>query len=309
MTDRSRSGGIIRCVGSSVQSVDRFRVASLNLSWQTSDRQRALQPAALHGFDLAMLQEVRTVDLERFCDEFDWCIHSLTEGAEPGVLGVAILGRNGTVHGETHQLTAADFVNDDLGDRYHVDDDLARRFHQRHLAVDVQLESGRPLRVASLHATPGTSDAPGPRPRRRVGNRKQWFHTRIARWLAEWEMPFLFAIDANTPRVDVLDWGDVEFHRPCVGPARPGEDFLLGPPGTRLHGADDLWRVWLESADGTADRAAVPDGGPLRGRTPPAEVAGSGTTISTRPPTSCPRRWPTKRRTPTPSAQYRIMRW
>jgi hypothetical protein len=85
----------------------------------------------------------------------------------------------------------------------------------------------------------------------------------MALWLAQWEMPFLFAVDANAPRDDVADWSGVRFFMPSAGPGRPGEEMLLGPPGTRLHRGQDLWRVWLASTGGTADRQAVPLGGPL----------------------------------------------
>jgi len=42
-----------------------------------------------------------------------------------------------------------------------------------------------------------------------------------------------------------------------------GEDLLLGPDGVRLHDSRDLWRDWLESPSGQADRDAVPSNGPL----------------------------------------------
>jgi hypothetical protein len=208
------------------------------------------------GFDLILLQEVRKVDLNGLRDEFDWCCHSLGPDIHSMVLGVAILGRDGVEPLATHQLAAVDFVN---GEVY---DDLGRWFHERHLALDVRLESGTEVRVASFHATPGTSDGPGS-PKRGVGQLKPWFHTRIAQWLSTWDMPFLFAVDANSPAIDVLDWEGVRFHIPCAGTGRPGEDFLIGPPGTRLHRAEDLWRVWLNSAAGKLDRDAVPVEGPL----------------------------------------------
>jgi hypothetical protein len=46
-------------------------------------------------------------------------------------------------------------------------------------------------------------------------------------------------------------------------PRDPGEEFLLGRPGTSLHRVRDLWRAWLETSAGNADRQAIPPEGPL----------------------------------------------
>ncbi len=235
-----------------------LKVASLNLCWQATDDERVGQRSALADgdFDVVMLQEARKVDLAAISEDFDWCVHSLGEDIHDHVLGCAVLGRNGTESVGVHQLAKHEFVNDD------VYEDLARWFHERHVATDVRLQGGATLRVMSAHATPGTSKGPGS-PKRGVGRRKPWFHTRIARWIAEWDKPYIFAIDANSPRDDVLDWDDVQFHIPSTGPGSPGEDLLLGRPGTNLHGSRDLWHVWLDSEDGRTDREAIPDGGPL----------------------------------------------
>lgn len=235
-----------------------LRVASLNLCWQASDEMRARQREALRAgqFDVVLLQEARKADLGALRPDFDWCCHSLGPQLHQKVLGVAILGRNGTKAVNQLQLAASDFANAE------VYDDLARWFHERHLAVDVQTSDGRVVRMLTAHATPGTSKGPGS-PKRGVGKRKPWFHTRLASWIAEWSAPVVFAIDANTPASDTLDWATTRFHIPADAEGRPGEDLLLGEPGRKLHHARDLWRAWLDSPEGAADRALVPALGPL----------------------------------------------
>ena len=165
------------------------------------------------------------------------------------------MGRAGTRLSSKHQLAASDFVDSE------VDEDLGRWFHERHLAVDVAFPDGCNIRLASAHATPGTSKGPGPA-HRGVGRRKPRFHTRLAEWMSGWAAPFLFGIDANTPSVDALDWERMRFHMPSDG-AGPGEDLLLGPEGKALHPARDLWRAWLDCPAGARDRDAIPEEGPL----------------------------------------------
>jgi endonuclease/exonuclease/phosphatase family metal-dependent hydrolase len=235
-----------------------LNVASLNLCWQASDVHRARQREVIRAgnYDVVLLQEARKVDLRAIQEDFDWCCHSLSPEVHHTVLGTAILGRNGTTPIAQHQLPREAFANTE------VYDDLARWFHERHIAVDVQVADGPTVRMLSAHATPGTSDGPGS-PKRGVGHLKPWFHTQLALWIREWPSPFLFAIDANTPAVDTLDWATTRFHIPADGEGRPGEDLLLGPPGRRLHQARDLWRVWLDRPEGAPDREDVPAEGPL----------------------------------------------
>jgi hypothetical protein len=96
-----------------------------------------------------------------------------------------------------------------------------------------------------------------------VAGRKPWFHTRIADWVATWRAPYLFGIDANTPRRDVLDWDHTEFFWPSGRAGNTAEAFLVGPPGTARHKARDLWREWLANPSAASDRAKVPPQGPL----------------------------------------------
>lgn len=233
-------------------------MASLNLCWDATNEQRARQRVALvdGDFDVVLLQEARRVDLPALADGFEWCEHSLSSGTHSKVLGTAILGRNGTKPVARHQLERAAFTGDDMYD------DLTRWYVERHLAVDVALVDGPTVRMLSAHATPGSSKGPGS-PKRGVQDRKRWFHTHLARWVATWADPFVFAIDANTPRVDTLDWATTEFWVPSADDGLSGEDVLLGAPGVRGHLGHDLWREWLDSPAGAGDRAAVPTEGPL----------------------------------------------
>jgi hypothetical protein len=190
-----------------------LRIASLNLDWKSTREHRKRQHKVLRSgdFNLVLLQEARAEDIQALIasGDFDWSRHSLGATARPGVLGVAVLGR-GVVPRELHQLTQADF----MAGNHELYDDLARWFHERHLAVDVDLADGRTLRVLSAHATPGTSRGPG-QPKRGVGTLKPWFHTRLADWIATWEPPFVFAIDANTPKSESLETNETEFHQPA----------------------------------------------------------------------------------------------
>jgi hypothetical protein len=237
-----------------------LRFASLNLWCFGTPEHRRAQERVLRGdtFELVAVQEATRAKVARIAETggFDWLRCSLPESVRDARLGVAVLGRGLPEPVGVDQLPAEAFVNDE------VYPNLARWFHERHLAVDVPVGDDRILRVGSFHATPGTSSGPGS-PKLGVGAaRKPWFHTILAEWVATWAGPYVFAIDANTPAVDSLDWEAGRFHVPAVN-GGPGEDRLLGPPGVAAHEARDLWRVWLGQPAGRDDLAAVPEGGPL----------------------------------------------
>jgi len=239
-----------------------IRLGMLNL-WMfggRSHRQRQVERLTQAGLDILLLQEVtlrRVPELAAELD-FDWWRCSLGSDIRDERVGVAILGRAPLQPVEVHQLCADEFVNAD------VYPELGRWFNERHLALDLDDGEGHRLRVGAFHATPGTSKGPGtPAGRLGVGRRKPWFHTRLAQWIATWEDPYLFGIDANTPSHDALDLNDSRFHIPASVEGGPGEDRLLGAPGIVLHSATDLWRDWLTSPAGAADLAALPEGGPL----------------------------------------------
>lgn len=225
-----------------------------------SHKARQAERLGAGAFDVLLLQEVTRAEVPGLASAlgFDWWASSLGDEVRDPRIGVAVLGRSPVQLDARLQLAADDFVNDD------VYPELARWFHERHLAVDVTMAPGRSMRIGAFHATPGTSEGPGTSTGRRgVGHRKPWFHRRIAEWVATWDPPFLFGIDANTPAVDALDLADSRFHISSQGPGRPGEEQLLGPPEVALHDGVDLWRLWLASPAGAGDLAAVPEGGPL----------------------------------------------
>lgn len=239
-----------------------IRLGMLNL-WMfggRDHRQRQVERLAEADLDLLLVQEVSLSRVPGLATAlgFDWWRCSLGPDIRDRRIGVAVMGHTPIQPLEQHQLAAAEFVNDD------VYPELGRWFNERHLALDVDDGDGHRLRVGVFHATPGTSDGPGTSAGRLgVGKRKPWFHTRLAEWIATWEAPYLFGIDANTPSHDALDLVQSRFHIPVSADGGPGEDRLLGPPGTVLHDATDLWREWLASPAGALDLAALTDGEPL----------------------------------------------
>jgi hypothetical protein len=124
----------------------------------------------------------------------------------------------------------------------------------------VRVDDDTRIRVGAFHATPATSRGPE---RLGVPGSKPWFHTRIAECVATWESPFVCGIDANTPRIDALDWSKTEFFWPSGRAGSSGEAFLVGPPGTVRHSARDLWRDWLTQSAAIDSLADVPPDGPL----------------------------------------------
>ena len=240
-----------------------LRIVSLNLGWQLSAEHKRMQRRVLldTDSDLVVLQEARRLDLvPELLEGFSWCEHSLSPSTHPAVLGIAILGRNGVERLDRHQLARSAFENEE------VYPELARWFRERHLGLDLRLPGGAALRVLGAHATPGSSEGPGtPTGRLGVGPRKAWFHTRVARWIADWTGPYVLALDANTPRRETLDPAATEFHIPFSldGTGQRGEDVLLGEPPLRPHRARDPWRAWLDSAPGRSLRDGIPAEGPL----------------------------------------------
>jgi hypothetical protein len=81
--------------------------------------------------------------------------------------------------------------------------------------------------------------------------------------VSTWDAPYVFGIDANTPKRDAVAWDDTEVFWPSGRAGPPGEEFLVGPPGAVRHRAHDLWREWLVSPAGASDLARVPSDGPL----------------------------------------------
>jgi hypothetical protein len=238
------------------------RFGLLNLWCFGGPRRRAQQEEALAAasLDVVCLLEVNPKDIERFAEAsgFSWWRCSLGADVSGRPLAVAIAGSSRVTPRAAVQLSIDDFLQ--VHDGPPIYPELARWYHERHLAVDIGLDGGAEIRVGAFHATPATSLGPG---HLGVGGRKPWFHTRIADWVATWRSPYLFGIDANTPRVDALAWAETEFFWPSGRAGTPGEAFLVGPPDTVRHRAGDLWREWLINPAAVSDLALVPPGGPL----------------------------------------------
>jgi len=239
-----------------------LRFGLLNLWCFGGPRRRAQQEAVLAaaGLDVVCLLEVDPKDIERFADAsgFSWWRCSLGADVSGKPLAVPIGGSARVTPQATLQLSVDDFL--DVHDGPPIYPELARWYRERHLAVDLSLADGIEIRVGAFHATPATSLGPA---RMGVGGRKPWFHTRIADWVATWRSPYLFGIDANTPKVDALAWAQTEFFWPSGRAGTPGEAFLVGPPGTVRHRAHDLWREWLMSHAAVGILAQIPPEGPL----------------------------------------------
>jgi len=234
----------------------------LNLWCFGGPRRRARQEQIIAHADLDILclLEVDPADIERFAAAcgLSWWRCSVGANASDRPLAVAVAGSSRVTPRRQVQLSVDDFLQDHDGPAIYPE--LARWYHERHIAVDVGISSGAEIRVGAFHATPGTSRGPG---RLGVMGRKPWYHTRIAEWVATWHAPYLFGVDANTPKRDVLDWADTEVFSPSGRAGHPGEEFLVGPPEAVRHRARDLWRDWLMSPAGATDLAQVPKGGPL----------------------------------------------
>ena len=238
----------------------RFGLLNLWCFGGLSRRARQQEVIAHADLDVLCLLEVDPADIERFaltCD-FAWWRCSVGANVPGRHLAVAVVGSSRVTPRRQVQLSVNDFLQDHDGLTTYPE--LARWYHERHIAVDLGTAEEAEIRVGAFHATPGTSRGPG---RMGVSGRKPWYHTRIAEWVATWPAPYLFGIDANTPKRDALAWSETEFFWPSGRAGHPGEEFLVGPPGTVAHRARDLWREWLMSPAGASDLAGVPSDGPL----------------------------------------------
>jgi hypothetical protein len=109
------------------------------------------------------------------------------------------------------------------------------RFPERVLLIKTQTE-GTPFIAASYHAPPGVTHGIV-KPRQAVA---------FASWLSKQNEPLLFGADANTPKVDALDFANTRTHwhtgdkRLC---GEPGDDLLFGPD--KMHDLNDALRRWL----------------------------------------------------------------
>jgi len=209
-----------------------LRVGLLNLWCFGGSRIRARQEEVVADarLDVLCLLEVDPADIERFAAAagFSWWRCSLGADGAGRRLAVAVVGSSGVTPRGVDQLSVEDFLEDHDGVPMYPE--LARWYHERHLAVDLDIGDGTGIRVGAFHATPATSRGPG---RLGVRGRKPWFHTRIADCVATWRSPYLFGIDANTPKRDALAWAETEFFWPSGRAGTPGEDVSGRPARNR----------------------------------------------------------------------------
>jgi hypothetical protein len=204
--------------------------------------------------DVVLLQECRAGWCESVCDGLGmaglWS-HDLLDG-------VAGLPADGTAIGlrrpfridRAQTLVDADFDPtlilelDDCERRESaagVPAELLARYRARSLLVEISSGPGRFV-AGSFHATPGTGRF-GPKPGRRVGRYKPFFHGAVAAALSRLDVPFVFAIDANEPRAETPE--SVTFHRNggSLGEAQVAALLGMSP----VHRARDLLREHVKS--------------------------------------------------------------
>jgi endonuclease/exonuclease/phosphatase family metal-dependent hydrolase len=123
---------------------------------------------------------------------------------------------------------------------------------ERVLVGAVQVD-GTPITVASYHALPGVTWRA-----KKAVQAVEFAHT-----LTPLDGLVLFGADANTPKVDAIDFELTRTHwhtgmRKLRG--APGDDVLFGPK--KIHGLDDVLRRWLDEHpdEVTALRVSHPQG-------------------------------------------------
>ena len=236
-----------------------LKVLSLNLNCFKPRRSMPYEEEFFRtsSYDVVLLQEVRHSSFERIRHHFDWGFLSLDE-QDRRRIGVAILGRAPLTAHSPESVGTEVFEHNG-----HVPTPLARWFEARNLSVLLDLPgSSRPVRLMTAHATPGTSRGPKSFDEPKVGRFKPVFHSTLSRVIESWDTEFIFSLDANSPKVDSLDWSKVEFYREADAASGFREAHLLGSDSERCHQGRDLWRHWL-STDGGEDMPDEPIAGPL----------------------------------------------
>ena len=181
------------------------------------------------SYDVVLLQEVRHSSFERIRHHFDWGFLSLDE-QDRRRIGVAILGRAPLTAHSPESVGTEVFEHNG-----HVPTPLARWFEARNLSVLLDLPgSSRPVRLMTAHATPGTSRGPKSFDEPKVGRFKPVFHSTLSRVIESWDTEFIFSLDANSPKVDSLDWSKVEFYREADAASGFREAHLLGSDSERV---------------------------------------------------------------------------
>ncbi len=203
-----------------------MRVVSWNVAYRTGEaatRQgdwlAALQPQPV----LALFQEANPNSIAALCDAagFTWW-RLAVDLRKPEIDDRPVRRRGVAIAGRGPEPTVAMLLSE-------------LPLPERTMIGRLSL-SGIETTLASVHAPPGVSWHEK-KPQQAVG---------FARWLSQVEGPVLFGADANTPRIDAIDFAKTRTHwhtgsRKLRG--EPGDDLLFGPE--KVHGLDDALRVWL----------------------------------------------------------------
>jgi endonuclease/exonuclease/phosphatase family metal-dependent hydrolase len=227
--------------------ISEVRLVSWNINHrgrETAERQgNLLRELAPH---LMLLQEVNpgSSDILRDAAGADWMIRAIDlRTPEPDDSpvrrrGVAIAGR-GLPAPCRKWLLDGDGV----------------KLPERVLFIETQTAEGTPFIAVSYHAPPGVS----------WGIVKPQQAVVFASWLSTQNGPLLFGADANTPKIDALDFANTRTHWPTGRrelQRAPGDDILFGPD--TKHDLKDAFRCWLDFHPDEMDRLRVSNpSGPL----------------------------------------------
>ena len=219
-----------------------MRVVALNLRAAPSRRVTALAPLITlldqQHPDVVLLQECRKGWTEVVCHELGLeCIstHELLEGTaglRADGCAIAVRPPLRTMSAQTVEPgifmppAIETLIGPDTPSGYEqLPGELLVRFRARSLIARI-VDGPREFAAGSFHATPGMGRY-GPKPGRRVGDWKPFFHGGVAATLTGLTWPFVFAIDANEPRAETLN--SITFHRD----GRPGARKLAALLGLR----------------------------------------------------------------------------
>jgi endonuclease/exonuclease/phosphatase family metal-dependent hydrolase len=202
-----------------------LRVVSWNLAYRTGDaaaRQGRLLSSL--GPDFVLLQEVNLKSLPLLLAEsgLNWTRNAV-DLREPFPDDSPVRRRGVSVAGRGPEPVTSRLL-------------LDLPLPERTLICEIPTRPDELLIVASYHAPPGVNWHEK-KPQQAVG---------FARSLATVNGPALFGIDANTPKLDAIDFADTRTHwhtgdKKLKG--APGDDVLVGPH--HIHALEDTLRLWL----------------------------------------------------------------
>jgi endonuclease/exonuclease/phosphatase family metal-dependent hydrolase len=175
--------------------------------------------------DLVLLQEVNLNSLRLLLAEsgLDW-IRNAVDLRRPGQGDAPVRRRGVSVAGRGREPLTSLLL-------------LDLPLPERTLICELPIQGGETLTVASYHAPPGVSWHEK-KPQQAVG---------FANWLKTVKGPAILGLDANTPKLDTIDFANTRTHwhtgdRKLNG--EPGDDLLVG--SGHIHGLEDALRLWLD---------------------------------------------------------------